>query len=223
MSNVIEIKVPDLGSFKDVPVIEVLVKPGDSVKKEDSLITLESDKATLEVPAPVPGVVKELKVKVGDKVSKGSLILTLEANEQGTAATTPATPAAAPTAAPATAKAPTPSSPSLAKGAAPAGIAAIPITPYTGAKGDIHAEVLVLGAGPGGYTAAFRAADLGKKVVLVERYPTLGGVCLNVGCIPSKALLHIARVLTEAQDAAHAGIEFGKPKIGLEKLRAWKA
>jgi dihydrolipoamide dehydrogenase len=216
MSKLIEIKVPDIGGFKDVPVIEVLVKPGDSVKKEDSLITLESDKATMEVPAPQAGVVKELRIKTGDKVSQGSLILMLEASDAAAA------PAAKAPAAPA-AKAPTPPSPPLAKGAIEGGVAATPAAPYTGPKGDIHAEVLVLGAGPGGYTAAFRAADLGMKVVLVERFPTLGGVCLNVGCIPSKALLHVAKVLTEAEEVAHAGIEFGKPKVSLDKLRAWKA
>ena len=215
MSNVIEIKVPDIGGFKDVPVIEVLVKPGDSVKKEDPLITLESDKATMEVPAPQAGVVKELKLKQGDKVSQGSLILMLETG----AALAPA--AKAPDA-PATAPAPAAKAPAESKAATPPPVMA-PVTPYAGPKGDIHAEVLVLGAGPGGYTAAFRAADLGKKVVLVERYPTLGGVCLNVGCIPSKALLHVAKVLTEAAEVAHAGIEFGKPKVSLDKLREWKA
>jgi dihydrolipoamide dehydrogenase len=209
MSNVLEVKVPDIGGFKDVPVIEVLVKAGDSVKKEDPLITLESDKATMEVPAPQAGVVKELKIKQGDKVSQGSLILVLDA---GAAAAAPAAKApGTPAAAPAESKSATPPP------------ATTPVTPYAGPKGDIHAEVLVLGAGPGGYTAAFRAADLGKKVVLVERFPTLGGVCLNVGCIPSKALLHVARVLTEAAEVAHAGIEFGKPKVSLEKLREWKA
>jgi dihydrolipoamide dehydrogenase len=217
MSQIIEIKVPDIGGFKDVPVIEVLVKPGDSVNKEDPLITLESDKATMEVPAPQAGVVKELKIKTGDKVSQGSLILMLEPGAAAAAAPAAKAQAAAPAA-----KAPTPAAPVPANGGIAGGVAAAPVTPYAGPKGDLHAEVLVLGAGPGGYTAAFRAADLGKKVVLVERYPTLGGVCLNVGCIPSKALLHVARVLTESQDAAHAGIEFGKPKIDLAKLRAWK-
>jgi dihydrolipoyl dehydrogenase len=225
MSNPIEIKVPDIGGHKDVPVIEVLVKPGDSIKKEDPLITLESDKATMEVPAPQAGVVKEVKIKTGDKVSQGSLILMLEAGDAA-AAPAPAAPAApaarsAPTA-PA-AKAPAPAPTPVAKGGPQgAGAGAAPVTPYAGPKGDIHAEVLVLGAGPGGYTAGFRAADLGKKVVLVERYATLGGVCLNVGCIPSKALLHVAKVMTEAQEVAHAGIDFGKPKVSLEKLRAWK-
>ncbi len=216
MSKLIEIKIPDIGGFQDVPVIEVLVKPGDSVKKEDPLITLESDKATMEVPAPQAGVVKELRLKTGDKVSQGSLILILEASD---AAAAPAPAAKAPSApAPAT---PAAKAPAESKPATPT--AAAPVTPYAGPKGDLHAEVLVLGAGPGGYTAAFRAADLGRKVVLVERFPTLGGVCLNVGCIPSKALLHVAKVLTESQDVAHAGIEFGRPKIDLAKLRAWKA
>jgi dihydrolipoamide dehydrogenase len=210
MSNPIEIKVPDIGDFKNIPVIEVLVKPGDSVKKEDPLVTLESDKATMDVPAPQAGVVKELRIKKGDKVSEGSLILTLEPSlspslgkggtEETRGPTLPIPPVTRP------------DTPPLTKGGMEGGV-----------RGDVHAEVLVLGAGPGGYTAAFRAADLGKKVVLVERFPTLGGVCLNVGCIPSKALLHIARVLTEASEVAHAGIEFGKPKISLDKLRAWKS
>ncbi|MBM3357925.1 MAG: dihydrolipoyl dehydrogenase [Betaproteobacteria bacterium] len=221
MSQIIEIKVPDIGDFKDIPVIEVLVKPGDAVEKETSLITLESDKATMDVPSPHSGVVKELKVKTGDKVSKGSSILTLEAGDAAgaTEAKAPAAPEKAPEPAgkaPAEAKAPAEPKPAPPPAAAP-------VTPYSGPKGDLHADLAVLGAGPGGYTAAFRAADLGKKVVLVERYPTLGGVCLNVGCIPSKALLHIARVLTEAQEVAHAGIDFGKPKVSLEKLRGWKS
>ncbi|HSD99499.1 MAG TPA: FAD-dependent oxidoreductase, partial [Burkholderiales bacterium] len=211
MSNTVEIKVPDIGDFKNVPVIEVLVKPGDAVRKEDPLITLESDKATMDVPAPQAGVVKEVRVRTGDKVSEGSLILTLETRD---AAAAPAPSAKAP--------APAAKEPAQARAATPPP-GATPVAPYAGPKGDLHAEVLVLGAGPGGYTAAFRAADLGKKVVLVERFPTLGGVCLNVGCIPSKALLHVARVLTEAAEVAHAGIEFGKPKIDLARLRAWKA
>src|SRR5262245_6691660 len=208
MSNLVEVKVPDIGDFKDVPVIEVLVKPGDSVSKEDPLISLESDKATMEVPAPQAGVVKELKLKVGDKVSQGSLILTLEAAAADRpAASAPAAPAA---------RSPQPAPAARAAEARPVPPpAATPAPPYAGAKGDIHAEVLVLGAGPGGYTAAFRAADLGKQVVLVERYPTLGGVCLNVGCIPSKALLHVAKVMTEAAEVAHAGIEFAPPKVSL--------
>jgi len=209
MSKLVEVKIPDIGDFKDIPVIEVLVKPGDTVNKEDSLVTLESDKATMDIPAPAAGVVKTMSLKPGDKVSKGTLILTLEESSADAAAPA-AKPAAAPAAAPAPAK----------PAAAPA--AAAPGTDISGVKADIHTEVVVLGAGPGGYTAAFRAADLGKKVVLIERYPTLGGVCLNVGCIPSKALLHMAKVITEADEAAHAGITFGKPKIEIDKLRAWK-
>jgi dihydrolipoamide dehydrogenase len=229
MTELVEVTVPDIGDFKDVPVIEVLVKPGDAVKKEDPLISLESDKATMEVPAPRDGVVKELRLKVGDKVSRGSAILTLEAGaEAATAAAPPKAPPAVAAVQPAPpavhAKAPvTPPESAAVSGTEPVRLAAAPATPYSGPKGDIHSEVVVLGAGPGGYTAAFRAADLGKQVVLIERYPTLGGVCLNVGCIPSKALLHIARVLSEAEEVAHAGIEFGKPKVSLEKLRAWKA
>ena len=201
MSGIVEVKVPDLGDFKNIPVIEVLVQPGDAVEKETSLLTLESDKATMEVPSPAAGVVKEVKVKVGDKVSKDSLILTLE---------TRAAEAVAPAATP----------PSTGEAVSPP--LSSPLSPL--AEGaDIRAEVVVLGAGPGGYTAAFRAADLGKSVVLIERYPTLGGVCLNVGCIPSKALLHVAKVITEADEMAHAGVSFGKPKIDLDKLRAWKS
>ena len=204
MNPTVEIKVPDIGDFKNIPVIEVLVKPGDTVSAEDSLVTLESDKATMDIPAPSAGVVKTISLKPGDRVSMGTLILTLEA--PGAAA--PSAQAASP-------------APAAAKPAAPAapGPAA---APKSDIKADIHAEVVVLGAGPGGYTAAFRAADLGKNVVLIERYPSLGGVCLNVGCIPSKALLHMAKVITEADEAAHAGITFGKPKIEIDKLRAWK-
>jgi dihydrolipoamide dehydrogenase len=204
MSQTVEVKVPDIGDFKSIPVIEVLVKPGDTVNKEDPLVTLESDKATMDIPAPSAGIVKTISLKPGDKVSMGSLILTLES----TGAAAPAAQAATP-------------APAAAKPATPAATAPTP-APKSDIKADIHAEVVVLGAGPGGYTAAFRAADLGKKVVLIERYPTLGGVCLNVGCIPSKALLHMAKVITEADEAAHAGITFGKPKIEIDKLRAWK-
>ena len=206
MNPTVEVKVPDIGDFKNILVIEVLVKPGDTVSAEDSLVTLESDKATMDIPAPSAGVVKTISLKPGDKVSMGTLILTLEAPGAAAPAAQPASPA------PAAAKPATPAP------AAPGSAAA----PKSDIKADIHAEVVVLGAGPGGYTAAFRAADLGKKVVLIERYPSLGGVCLNVGCIPSKALLHMAKVITEADDAAHAGITFGKPKIEIDKLRAWK-
>ena len=198
MSQLIEIKVPDIGDFKNIPVIEVLVKPGDRINKEDALITLESDKATMEVPSPQSGVIREIKVKVGDKLSEGSVVLLLE----GTSAEAPK---------------PAPAATVLKAPAAPAVTSSGPV-----AKGDIHSEVMVLGSGPGGYTAAFRAADLGKQVVLVERYPVLGGVCLNVGCIPSKALLHAARVISEAEEMSHFGIAFGKPRIEIAKLRDWK-
>ena len=199
MSNVVEVAVPDIGDFKNVPVIELLVKPGDAIAKDDSLIVLESDKATMEIPAPSAGIVKELRLKVGDKVSAGTPILSLATDAE------PAVAVAA-------------TAPPQNKPANPVGAAAA----AAHEKSDLHAEVLVLGAGPGGYTAAFRAADLGKKVVLVERWPTLGGVCLNVGCIPSKALLHIAKVISEAQEAHAAGIIFGAPQIDLGKLRQWK-
>ena len=215
MSNVIEVKVPDIGDFKGIPVIEVLVKPGDTVNKEDALVTLESDKATMEVPAPVAGTVKELKIKVGDKVSQGSLILLLE-RAAAAKADAPVQPAPAQPAPAQKAEAPKPS-PAAKTPSAPAATSSAPIM-----KGDIHAEVMVLGSGPGGYTAAFRAADLGKQTVLIERYPALGGVCLNVGCIPSKALLHAARVIAEAEEMSHFGVVFGKPKIELDKLRDWK-
>ena len=197
MAKTIEIKVPDIGDFKEVGVIEVLVKPGDTVQKETSLITVESDKATMEIPSPAAGVVKEIKVKIGDKVAEGSLVLTLDE------------------AVAAEAQAPAPAVPAVPVAPAAATLPA-------GAAADIECDVVVLGSGPGGYSAAFRAADLGKKVVLVERYATLGGVCLNVGCIPSKALLHVAAVMDEAQHMAEHGISFGKPAVDLAKLRGWK-
>ena len=205
----IDIKVPDIGDFKDVAVIELLVKPGDTIKAEQSLITVESDKASMEIPSSAAGVVKELKIKVGDTVNEGSVLLTLEVS--GAAASAAPTPAAA--AAPAKASAPAPA-PAVA-------VAAPPAASYAGGA-DIECDMLVLGAGPGGYSAAFRAADLGMKTVLVERYPTLGGVCLNVGCIPSKALLHVAAVMDEASHFADLGIEFAAPKIDLKKLLAHK-
>ena len=211
----IEIKVPDIGDFKDIPVIELLVKPGDKVSKEDSLVTLESDKATMEVPSTHAGTVKEIKVKVGDKVSQGSLIAVLDTDAtQAAAPKEPAvTPAQAGAQSPAAVPAPAP---------ARAGLREALTSTLASLDADLHAEVLVLGAGPGGYTAAFRAADLGKKAVLVERYPTLGGVCLNVGCIPSKALLHAARVIADAEEMGAFGVEFGAPKTNLDKLRGWK-
>ncbi len=201
MSQITEVKVPDIGEFKDVDIIEVHVAPDDTVNIEDPLITLESDKATMDVPAPLAGVVEAVKVKVGGKVSEGSVILTLKAQAKTAGAGTPGATKDASLAPPA---------PAPAK------------TPAAAASGDVHAEVLVLGAGPGGYTAAFRAADLGKQTVLVERYPRLGGVCLNVGCIPSKALLHTAKVIAEAGDMAQHGVSFGAPRIDLDKLRGWK-
>lgn len=197
----LEVKVPDIGDFSDIPIITVMVEVGEQVEEEQALIELESDKATMEVPAPSAGKVVSIAVKVGDTVSEGSLILTLEA--AGASAPAPA-PASAETAAPAAAPAP----------------AATPSGPIT--KGDHHTSLVVLGSGPGGYTAAFRAADLGMDVILIERDETLGGVCLNVGCIPSKALLHAAKVITEAEEMAEHGIQLGKPKVDLKKLRSWK-
>ncbi|MCQ0090666.1 dihydrolipoyl dehydrogenase [Roseovarius sp. M141] len=195
-----EVKVPDIGDFKDVPVITIMVKPGDTIAKEDPLIELESDKATLEVPSPAAGVVKEIKVKTGDKVSEGSAILVLEGAEVD--------------------EAPKESAPAAPATEAPKSVAA---TGSASGKGDIHGEVVVLGSGPGGYTAAFRAADLGKKVVLIEKDSNLGGVCLNVGCIPSKALLHAAKVITEAEEMEDHGLKFAKPKVDLKKLVGWKS
>ncbi|MCA8284551.1 dihydrolipoyl dehydrogenase [Burkholderia cepacia] len=205
--SLIEVKVPDIGDFSGVDVIEVNVKPGDVIEKEQTLITLESDKASMEVPSDVAGTVKEVKVKVGEKVSQGTVIAIVEASAG----------AAAPAKAP---EAPKPAA------AAPAPAAAAPAPApqagsYSGAA-DIECDMLVLGAGPGGYSAAFRAADLGMKTVLVERYSTLGGVCLNVGCIPSKALLHTSLVVEEAAALASHGITFGKPEVDLDKLRDFK-
>jgi dihydrolipoamide dehydrogenase len=211
----IEVKVPDIGDFSDVGVIEVLVKPGDAVKPEQSLITVESDKASMEIPSPVAGVVKDLKVAVGAKVKQGSLILTLEA--EAVAAAPPPPAAVAPAQAPAAPRAP---APAPAPAAAPA---AAPVAAATYAGGvDLECDLLVLGSGTGGYSAAFRAADLGLKVVLVERYATLGGVCPNVGCIPSKALLHVAAVIDETKHFADFGIEFAPPKVDLARLLAHK-
>src|SRR6185436_15967644 len=194
VADPLEVRVPDIGDFSDVPIIEVMVAPGDTVAEEDPLITLESDKATMDVPSPVAGTVRELRVGVGDTVSEGSLILTLSGGVDG---------------------------------GAPQGdgggrtLPSVPAPPVEGTA-DHHAEVVVLGAGPGGYTAAFRAADLGLKVILIERYERLGGVCLNVGCIPSKALLHVARVIAEAEEGKGQGISFGEPQIDLDGLRSWK-
>jgi len=218
MATLVEVKVPDIGDFKDVPVIEVLVKPGDTVKVEASLVTLESDKATMDVPSPAEGVVKEVKVKVGDKVSEGTLIVTLE-SAGAAAKPVPAAPAAAaPAAKPAPAAAPT-AAPAAASAAPP--VAGPAPASYSG-KADIECEMLVLGSGPGGYSAAFRSADLGMKTVLVERYGALGGVCLNVGCIPSKALLHTASVMDEVKTMGAHGITFSAPQIDIGKLRGFK-
>ncbi|AJK47123.1 dihydrolipoyl dehydrogenase [Burkholderia plantarii] len=206
--SLIEVKVPDIGDFNDIPVIEVLVKAGDTVEKEQSLVTLESDKATMDVPSPEAGVVKEVKVKVGDPVSQGTLIVVLEGSAE---AAKPAEKAP---------EAPAAKTEKPAEKAAPA--AAPQAGSYSG-KADVECDMVVLGSGPGGYSAAFRSADLGMKTVLVERYATLGGVCLNVGCIPSKALLHTALVIDEAAALADHGITFGKPEVNLDKLRDFKS
>ncbi|WP_102107005.1 dihydrolipoyl dehydrogenase [Oceaniglobus roseus] len=217
-----DIKVPDIGDFKDVPVITILVSVGDEVKKEDPLIELESDKATMEVPSPAAGKVSEIKVKEGDKVSEGTVIMVFEGAESGDAPKKD-------------------SSGEAAKAQSGGGETGGSVGGYGGrgadaegapksvqptgsasGKGDMHAEVVVLGSGPGGYTAAFRAADLGKSVILIERYSSLGGVCLNVGCIPSKALLHAAKTITEAEEMGEHGISFSRPKVDLDKLRGWK-
>ena len=211
--SAVEVKVPDIGDFKDIAVIEIFVKPGDTVKAEDSLVTLESDKATMDVPSPGAGVVKEMKVKLGDKVSEGTR--DRRARQRGLGCRRRRRPrqrrpprrpqpAAKPAAAPAQQRA------DSRRRAA-----------YSG-KADLDCDMLVLGAGPGGYSAAFRAADLGMKTVLVERYASLGGVCLNVGCIPSKALLHTAAVMDATKALAEHGISFGEPKVDLDKLRAFK-
>lgn len=189
MSKLVEVTLPDIGDFESVDIIELLVAPGDDIAVEDPLITLESDKATMNIPSPYAGKVKELQVAVGGKISQGGVILSME----------------------------------LASGAG-SGASPQPVAAPGGAAKTVNmqAEVVVLGAGPGGYTAAFRAADLGRKVVLVERYPQLGGVCLNVGCIPSKALLHAAAIINETAEMAHMGVSFGAPEIDLDKLRAGK-
>src|SRR5215218_6095808 len=196
----LEVKVPDIGDFEDVPVIEIHVAVGDEVAPEDPLVTLESDKATMDIPAPSAGKVTDLNVALEDKVSEGSLILVLAAVDGQPAP--PEQPAPDVVQEPATAAAPPPSS----------------------FEGDVDdtTQVVVIGSGPGGYAAAFRAADLGLKTTLVERYESLGGVCLNVGCIPSKALLHAAKVVGEAEEMAEHGISFGTPEVDLPKLAAWK-
>ncbi len=207
MSQLIEIKVPNIGDFDDVEVIEVLVNVGDTIAVEDSLISVESDKATMEIPAPQAGIIKELRVAVGDKVSEGSTLLMLEA-DSADASTPTATEEVAAAVAPTEVVTETPIS-------APAAAS------YRGDV-DVSAQLVVLGSGPGGYTAAFRAADLGLNVVMIERYDDIGGVCLNVGCIPSKALLHTAQVINEAAEFGDIGVSYNKPKIDLDKLRGHK-
>jgi dihydrolipoamide dehydrogenase len=205
----VEVRVPDIGDFADVPVVEVLVAVGDEVQEESPLVTLESDKASMDVPSPAAGVVSQLAIKVGDRVSEGSVLLTLDVAGGGDGEADVAERGggeAAPAQAPVE-PAPPPA-PSVHSEPPP--------------EADLHGRVVVLGAGPGGYTAAFRAADLGLQTILIEREETLGGVCLNVGCIPSKALLHMARVLAEVEEAAEAGISFGEPKLDLDRLRSWK-
>ncbi|NND45240.1 MAG: dihydrolipoyl dehydrogenase [Xanthomonadales bacterium] len=214
MAKTIEVRVPDIGDFSDVPVIEVLVSAGDTVESEQSLVTLESDKATMEVPAPAAGTITSVEVAVGDNVSEGSVIATLEADEEAGESAQPDDQGA--DEAPAAEK----ERADAASGATDA--AADSPAPAPEPEGDFDYDLLVLGAGPGGYTAAFRGADLGLKVALVERYDSLGGVCLNVGCIPSKALLHAAAVIAEADQMSRHGVVFGKPSIELDTLRGWK-
>ncbi len=220
MTQTIEIKVPDIGDFSDVPVIEILVQPGDTVRKDQGLVTLESDKATMEVPASAAGTIKELRVKVGDSVGEGTVVAILETGaDQAAGGDKPAAAAKDEDrpAAPASTASPAAAAPAPAA-SAPAPTAA----KASGRQADIECRIVVLGAGPGGYTAAFRAADLDLDTVLIERYDTLGGVCLNVGCIPSKALLHAAKVIDEAAHAADIGISFGAPKIDIDTLRGYK-
>ncbi len=212
--SLIEVKVPDIGDFKEVEVIELLVKPGDTIKVDQSLVTVESDKASMEIPSSHAGVVKELKVNIGDKVAEGSLLLLLEASEGAATAAAPA---------PAATAGADPIAAAIAALVAKAPvITAAPATTHFDGPVDVQCDMLVLGAGPGGYSAAFRSADLGMATVLVERYSTLGGVCLNVGCIPSKALLHVAAVIDETAAMAAHGVTFAKPQIDIDKLRGYK-
>ena len=200
MSQIIEVKVPDIGDFSDVPVIDLFVKVGDSIKIDDAIATLESDKATMDVPCTVEGTVKEVLVQLGSRVSEGAVLIKVEAGAAAAASAPAPAAAAAPAAAP----------------------VAAPTAASHGGTADLECDMLVLGAGPGGYSAAFRSADLGMKTIIVERYATLGGVCLNVGCIPSKALLHVAAVMEEAQHAADLGVTFAAPTVDIDKLRAHK-
>ena len=238
----IDIPVPDLGDIDDAAIIEILVKPGQTVAAEQSLITLESDKASMEVPSPQAGVVGEIKVKLGDRVGQGHVILTLDVAGASASAAAPAASPAGSTpsgaaatalaAATSTAPASSPPAPQAAAASGSSSPAGASSTPARGAESarapvatptDTDCDVLVLGGGPGGYSAAFRAADLGLKVILVERYAELGGVCLNVGCIPSKALLHVAAVMDEVKHFDALGVSFGEPKLDLAKLRAHKS
>jgi len=209
MSKIIKVEVPDIGDFKDVEIIEVLVTPGDAIELEGALITLESDKATIEIPSPAAGTIKAVSVKVGDKVSQGDAILSMEI-EASTDVTQEDTKPEDETVSTIDKK-------ETKEDTAKPSPAAAEIS-----GGDKHAQIVVLGSGPGGYTAAFRAADLGKQVILIERYDNIGGVCLNVGCIPSKALLHTAQIICEAEEMSAHGVTFGKPKIDLEKLAGFK-
>ncbi len=203
MSETVEVRLPDIGDFDQVDVIEVLVAEGDQVQQEDSLVTLESDKATMEIPSPYSGTVKKLKVAVGDKIAEGGVVLDMEIETETASAEAAATEKPAGT-------------------ASVQAVTASAANPDAAVNADMHAEVLVLGAGPGGYTAAFRAADLGKKTVLIEKYADLGGVCLNVGCIPSKALLHAAAIINESDEIKHMGVRFTKPEIDLDEMRNGK-
>ncbi|MFL6585377.1 MAG: dihydrolipoyl dehydrogenase [Luteimonas sp.] len=225
MAQTLEVKVPDIGGYDDVPVIEVLVAVGETVAKDQSLVTLESDKATMEVPASSAGVIKELKVKVGDTLSEGRVVAVIEVEGEGDAPAADMKAAAPEKKEEAPAKkseAPGSNPPVARSHAAPAEPEALKAAPSSGRTADVECRVVVLGSGPGGYTAAFRAADLGLDTVLIERYETLGGVCLNVGCIPSKALLHAAEVIDQAKHASDYGVDFGAPTIALDKLRGYK-
>jgi len=202
LSNLTTIEVPEIGDFNDVEIIEILVNKGDRVELDQSLLTVESDKASMEIPAPMAGEVTSVLVKVGDKISKGSAIVMMLPDEADVSQDSP----------PASATTPTATAPKVT---APEGTTAV-------SESSMQTEVVVIGAGPGGYTAAFRAADLGKSVVLIERYPDLGGVCLNVGCIPSKALLHTAQIINETKEMEAHGISFGEPSIDVDKLRHFK-
>ena len=212
MANTFQITVPDIGNFDSVEVIDIIVNVGDTIKKEDPLITLESDKASMDIPSTHEGKVTSINLKVGDKVKQGSNILIIELNESVEKPQKAETP-----------KEIKSETKAGIKKESPPEITSQAVTKKSDVVSTHETEVVVLGSGPGGYTAAFRAADLGKKVILIERYGTLGGVCLNVGCIPSKALLHTAKVITEAEETAQHGVSFGPPDINLEKIRHWKA